>query len=206
MFAKVTLFSSLFLSLLVIVWGLTFATVREQDIQCMKQTIEDQKAAKSSTALSTTQQWRKGVKKEIWFSQEDRSRLHHRICSETSTLTIVPEGNHLDFIERLENITCWMQDKLMAPSMTAPSSQQLRFLRANEGFYHYSSQEFLAQSVDLSLYKLEGHQLPAGLPKVRPFLKGIAKDVAFAVSGKTSQFKAEQFKAEFSTLEEKQCK
>ncbi len=203
MFAKATRFSSLFLGLLVVAWGLTFATVGERDVQLMKQTIENQKVAKSTTALSTTQQWRKGVKKEIWFSQEDRSRLHHRICSETSTLTIVPEGNRLDFIERLENISCWMQDKLIAPSMTTHSSQQLRFLKANEGFYHYSSQEFLAQSVDLSLYKLEGDQLPERLPKIKPFLKGVAKDVTFAVSGKTSQFKAEQFKAEFSTLEEK---
>ena len=48
-------------------------------------------------ALSTTQQQRKGVVKEIWFTQEDNSRLHYRIFSESSllTFTIKPEGKEI---------------------------------------------------------------------------------------------------------------
>ena len=74
--------------------------------------------------------------------------------------------------------------------------------RRRRDFTAYASQEFLAQSVALSLYRLGGHELPKEM-LAKPFLKGIAEDVSFAVSGKSPQFKAKHFKAELNTLEEK---
>lgn len=81
--------------------------------------------------------------------------------------------------------------------------QQIRFLAAEDGLYRYTTQEFLAQSVALSLYRLEGHNLPKETVTVKPFLKGIADDVSFAVSGKNPQFQAKHFKAELNRSEEK---
>ena len=176
--------------------------VQEKDIHLAREQHQHKKMAKSTPLFSTTEQHRKGVIKEIWFSQEEGDRLHHRICSDTSLLTIVPDGNKLDLIEKLNNITCWMQDKLYTETGKATPFQQARFLKAQEGFYKYSTQEFMAQSVDLSLYRLEGIELPLQSVKIKPFLKGIAKDVSFSVSGKTSQFKAQQFKAELNSFEE----
>lgn len=203
MFRRTTIVCLLVLGAVTLLWGYSLFRIRSEDIELIKQKIKEQELATSKSAFSTTEQRRKGVVKEIWFSQEDNSRLHYRIFSESSLLTIKPEGNNFDFIEKLEKIKCWMQDKLFEPSAGAGPTQQIRFLAAEEGLYRYTSQEFLAQTVALSLFRLNGHELPSETNTSRPFLKGIAEDVSFAVSGKSPQFKAKHFKAELNTLEEK---
>lgn len=203
MFRRTTMFCSLLLGIFTLFWAYSLFRVRSEDIAFIKQKIAQQELSTSKNVFSTTQQQRKGVVKEIWFSQEDNSRLHYRIFSESSLLTIKPEGGSFDLIEKLEKIKCWMQDRLYEPSSTLGPMQQIRFLAAEEGVYRYASQEFLAQTVALSLYRLGGHELPKETLSSRPFLKGIATDVSFAVSGKSPQFKAKHFKAELNTLEEK---
>jgi hypothetical protein len=203
MFQKTTVFCSLLLAIFTLFWGYSLFHIRSEDIALIKQKIAEQELVSSKTIFSTTQQQRKGVVKEIWFSQEDDSRLHYRIFSETSLLTIKPEGKGFDLIEKLEKIKCWMQDKLYEASSEVGPMQQVRFFAAEEGLYRYASQEFLAQTVALSLYRLVGHELPKETLSSKPFLQGIAKDVSFAVSGKNPQFKAKHFKAELNTFEEK---
>jgi hypothetical protein len=203
MFRRATTFCVLFLGIITLLWGYSLFRIRSEDIALIKQKIDEQELAISKSVFSTTQQQRKGVVKEIWFSQEDNSRLHYRIFSESSLLTIKPEGKSFDLIEKLEKIKCWMQDKLYEPTPGIGPMQQIRFLAAEEGLYRYSSQEFLAQTVSLSLFRLGGHELPKEVLASKPFLKGIAEDVSFAVSGKNPQFKAKHFKAELNTLEEK---
>ncbi len=203
MFRRVTIFFSLLLTLLAAVWGYSLFQVGAEDVARMKKKITEKRQETSTSIFTTSQQQRKGVVKEIWFSQEDNSRLHYRIFSESSLLTIKPEANGFDLIEKLEKIKCWMQDKLYEPTAGSGPMQQIRFLAAEEGLYRYTSQEFLAQTVALSLYRLGGHELPHELVTSKPFLKGIAEDVSFAVSGKSPQFKAKHFKAELNTLEDK---
>jgi len=203
MFRRATIFSLFFLGITTLFWGYSLFRVRAQDIAEIKQKIDQQEIATSKSVFSTTQQQRTGVAKEIWFSQEDGSRLHYRIFSESSLLTIKPEGKSFDLIEKLEKIRCWMQDKLYEPANGIGPMQQIRFFAAEEGVYRYTSQEFLAQTVALSLLRLDGHELPHDSTPLKPFLKGIAQDVSFAVSGKSPQFKAKHFKAELSALEEK---
>ncbi len=203
MFRRATLFSFLLLGAIASIWGFSLVHVRFSDISWIKERINEEKKTSSTQLFSTTQQQRKGVVKEIWFAQEDNSRLHYRIFSESSLLTIQPEGKSFDFIEKLEKIKCWMQDKLYTPSAGGSHLQQIRFLAAEEGIYRYTSQEFLAQSVALSLYRMGGHDLPKEMGTTKPFLKGIAQDVSFAVSGKNPQFKAKHFNAELNTLEGK---
>jgi hypothetical protein len=203
MFRRATIFSLLFLGIATLLWGVLLVRFRPSDSAFIKDTIKQQELSNSNALFSTTEQNRKGVVKEIWFTQEDNSRLHYRIFSESSLLTIKPEGKNFDLIEKLEKIKCWMQDKLYDPAAGAGPMQQIRFLAAEEGLYRYTSQEFLAQSVALSLYRLGGHDLPKEMVATKPFLKGIAEDVSFAVSGKSPQFKAKHFKAELNTLEEK---
>ncbi len=203
MFRWTTTFYLLFLGIVTLFWGYFLCHVRSDDIALIKQKISEQELATSKSVFATTQQQRKGVVKEIWFSQEDNSRLHYRIFSESSLLTIKPKGKSFDLIEKLEKIKCWMQDKLYEPGAGIGPMQQIRFLAAQEGLYRYTTQEFLAQTVALSLYRLGGHELPKETLTSRPFLKGIAEDVSFAVSGKSPQFKAKHFKAELNTLEEK---
>ncbi len=203
MFRKATIFSLLALVILTALWGLATLRIRPGDVAHFKERFQQEEAATSKNLFSTSHQQRKGVVKEIWFTQEDSSRLHYRISSESSLLTIKPQGNSVDLVEKLENIKCWMQDKLYDASSSTGATQQVRFLAAQEGLYRYTSQEFLAQSVALSLFRLGGHELPNETLTTRPFLKGRAEDVSFSVSGKTPQFNAKHFKAELNTLEEK---
>ncbi len=203
MFKKATICSLLGLSLIALLWGYSLVRLNSSDIATIKAKIKEQKEANATTLFATTHQKRKGVYKEIWFTQEDNTRLHYRIFSESSLLTIKPEGNHFDLIERLEKIKCWMQDKLYVPAAGSGPMQQVRFLAAEEGLYRYTAQEFLAQSVALSLYRTPGHDLPKEMMPYKPFLKGIAEDVSFGVSGKSPQFKAKHFNAELSTMESK---
>jgi hypothetical protein len=76
------------------------------------------------------------------------------------------------------------------------------FFEAGEGTYQYTTQEFLAKSVALSLFRLPGHALPISLDINNAFLKGIAQDVSFSVSGKIPQFQAKRFQATLSTQPE----
>lgn len=196
MFRKVTRACLLLLGIATLLWGFFLTRVRPSELAEIAQKVKAHKEASASTLFSTTQQQRKDVVKEIWFTQEDHSRLHYRIFSASSLLTIKPEGKGFDLIEKLENMQCWMQDKLYPPTTVAGPTQQIRFLAAEEGLYHYTSQEFLAQSVALSLYRMNGHDLPEKMGTTRPFLKGIAEGISFAISGKNPQFQAKQFKAE----------
>lgn len=196
MFSRITTFCLLFLGVLTLFWGFFLVRVRPSDVAAIQKKLAEEKLATSNPMLATTHQQRKGVVKEIWFTQEDNSRLHYRIFSESSLLTLKPDGRHFEIVEKLEKIKCWMQDKLYDSNAGAGPMQQIRFLAAEDGLYRYTSQEFLAQSVALSLYRLGGHELPKEMSSSKPFLKGRAQDVSFAVSGNSPQFKAQHFKAE----------
>ncbi len=194
MFRKASLYTFGAFSLLAALWLYLFAYPHEADYTLCK-ALQNQKTTVSQSNLaSTSHQNRKGVVKEIYFTQEDNTRLQYRIESESSLLTIIPNGTKLDLNEKLENIKCWMQDKIYYTPGKQPM-QQIRFLEAKDGVYLYNSQQFLAQTVTLSLYRLSSHILPSVLKKQSPFLKGIAEDISFVVSGKTPQFQAHHFQA-----------
>lgn len=199
MFQRMTIYTFISLGLLGCLWVLLFLCVRSRDIEACRHLQAQDKIVSSQGLVSTTHQQRKNVKKEIYFTQEDNTRLHYRICSESSLLTLQPrtEGKKIELNEKLEKIKCWMQDKLYYSTPGAGPMQQIRFLEAQEGLYCYSSQQFLAQAVTLSLFRLPEHDLPKEI-RTPPFLKGIARDVSFAVSGKTPSFTAQHFKAELN--------
>lgn len=204
MFQRVTLYNFIGFAFLIIIWGILFVRVRPRDIEtCRRLQLQD-KIASSQGLLNMTHQQRKNVKKDIYFVQEDNTRLHYRIHSQSSLLIVQPRdgGKKIELNEKLEKIKCWMQDKLYYASSGESPMQQIRFLEAEEGLYCYTSQQFIAQSVALSLFRLPDHNLPQEL-RAMPFLKGLAQDVSFAVSGKTPSFKAQHFKAELkSTIAE----
>lgn len=199
MFQRITVYSFICLTLTMLFLGILFVRVRPSDLKACAHIRLKDTIASSQGLLAATQQERKNVKKDIYFAQEDNSRLHYRIYSQTSLLTMQPKGQtkKIELNEKLEKIKCWMQDKLYYSTPGEGPMQHIRFLEAEEGLYCYTSQQFLAQSVALSLFRLPDHDLPKEL-KSTPFLKGIAQDVSFAVSGKTPNFKAQYFKAELN--------
>lgn len=164
--------------------------------------------AKSGKAIAKavhgqeSHQNRSGVRKDLWLSQQDRTRLHYRIDSQSSVLTLLPIDDKMDIIENLQQIKCWMQDKLYAQGSVP--MQQMRFFEADHGIYQYSSQRFAANSVALSLFRLPGFALPTSVDPKTAFLRGIAQDVSFSIAGKTTQFQAERFKATLQSQKESQ--
>jgi hypothetical protein len=200
MIRRATLYSLLSLFLITFIWVTFFVRVRPCDLEAYKRLEVQDKIISSQGLLTETYQRRKDVKKDIFFSQEDGSRLHYRIHSRASLLTAHPRAKEkkIDLNEKLEDIHCWMQDKLYVNG-EAPM-QQIRVLAADEGFYSYSSQKFQAESVALSLFRLSGQTLPLEI-KGAPFLEGDAEDVCFSVSGKSPSFQAHHFKARLNNWE-----
>lgn len=175
------------------VWIYQIAIVRSSDISRFNNMIRERDIV-SSEAPSQTNQHRKQVRKDIWFAHSDGSRLHYQIASAGSLLSLTPVGNKFDVVESLQGVKCWMQDKLSREGQGP--MQQARLIEAETGLYRYTTQEFTANSVLLSLFKLPGHELPLEpLESDEPFLSGIAKDISVIFSGKTPQFQAENFEA-----------
>ncbi len=175
------------------VWIYQIAILRSSDVSRFNDMIRERDIA-SSEVPSQTNQHRKQVRKDIWFAHSDGSRLHYQIASAGSLLSLTPIGNKLDVVESLQGVKCWMQDKLSREGQGP--MQQARLIEAETGLYRYTTQEFTANSVLLSLFKLPGHVLPLEpLESDEPFLSGIAKDISVIFSGKTPQFQAENFEA-----------
>lgn len=147
-------------------------------------------ASSLQASYSPTQQKRLKVRKEIWLAQEDRTRLHYRIESRESVLTLTPVKNKFEVIERLLGMNCWMQEKLSA------DGQQTRYFVAEEGLYRYHTSQLIASEATLSLYRLPGSDLPSKpLDPESSYLRGIAQNISLTFGGKIPEFKANSFKA-----------
>jgi hypothetical protein len=194
-FRKTVLIATGSFGLLFVVWFLLFVVVYPSDLKKYQAFLDNNKISSTKSLSSTTNQKRQGVRKDIWFTQDDLSRLHYRIESEHSILTLVPEGNSWDVIENLEKIKCWMQDKLYFADANHQNMQQVRYFEADQGSYQFKLQQFDAKTVALSLFRLPGHHLSFAEDPKSAFLKGVAQDVSFSVAGKTPQFQAQHFKA-----------
>ena len=192
MLQRTLLFSAIGCALLSILFVSGFLFVRSVDLDAYYLLETKKKELSRSTALMTTQQNRKGVLKEIYLTQ-DTQRLHYKIASQNSFLTLVPRQGKFDLYEKLETIDCWLQDKLYYDGAGLKAMQQIKHLTAKEGTYRYNSQEFIAGSVDLALYRASGHELTE--IKTNPFMQGVADSVSFAVTGKNPEFHAQRFRA-----------
>ncbi|MBI2742937.1 MAG: hypothetical protein HYX48_03375 [Chlamydiales bacterium] len=197
MFRKISLYTLLSFTLLTLLWTLLVCRVKQSDIVAYQKNKQTQLNSSNPEALSSsTHQTRQGVRKDIWFTQEDSSRLHTRIESASSLLTIQPKGSSFEIVEELQKIHCWMQDRLIAEG--GKPMQQMRYFEADRGTYLYTTQQFLAQNVAISLFRLPGQTLTFDQSRTAPFIRGVAQDVSFSVSGKSPQFQAKNFKAQFS--------
>ncbi len=195
MFKKPIAISYAILAPLIAIWIYQIAFARKSDITQFREMVEHKQIA-SSNSLCPTNQHRKQVRKDIWFSQDDCSRLHYQITSEGSTLTLTPIKNKFEVVEKLDKIKCWMQDKLICDDLGDNPSQQARLIEAADGIYRHTTQEFTANGVALSLFRLPGHQLPTEtIDNNEAFLRGVARNVSFLFSGKAPQFQADQFEA-----------
>src|ERR1700687_824772 len=107
MFSKITKISGAAFALLALLWLLHVCVPRESDYAARRALMEKSEiATTSSVVYASTHQTRQGVRKEIWFTQEDGQRLHHRIESRASVLMLEPNEHHFDIVENLQGIKC----------------------------------------------------------------------------------------------------
>jgi hypothetical protein len=195
MFRK-TIFSYTFILVgFIAAWLFLALHVTANDHKRFKELQMKGQAIAAASHNQPAKQNRAGVRKDLWITQVDGKRLHDRIESTSSTLTLTPIDDHLDIIEHLNQIQCSMQDKLVEEN--GKVFQHIRYFDANSGVYQYSTYRFTAEAVALALFRLPGSDLPTSFSKSSPYLKGVAQDVSFAVAGKASQFQAKNFKASF---------
>lgn len=179
-----------------------FCIVRKKDITTYKKLLQDYETHSTVRSLpNAAHQIRTTVDKEIWFTQEDRTRLHYRIHGQSSLLTLEPIDKKIHIVENLNQVQCWMQDRLYVQTASNEPMQQMRFWEADHGVYRYTTQQLLAQDVNISIFRLPGHALPYTCDPRIAFLNGIANNVSFSITGKTPQFEANQFKATLTQTE-----
>jgi hypothetical protein len=193
MFKRAIFITTLCMAAISSAWLVKLVYLSSSDRVKYEKLLETGRAIAKATKGEQTHQTRSGVRKDLWLSQQDHSRLHYRIDSKSSVLTLLPIDDRVDIIENLQHIKCWMQDKLYVQGDVV--MQQMRFFEADQGIYQYSTQKFAANSVILSLFRVPGVQLPGSIDPSKAFLRGIAQDVSFSIAGKATQFQAQKFKA-----------
>jgi len=142
------------------------------------------KVPNNSASLYESAQAREKVRKDIWVITPATGRLHHRIESDRSLVSLHPKGGSIQVLEHLFGVRCWIQEK-----------NGLRYILAEEGTYQYNSQSFKAHDVLLSLYKIPHGIFPTRLESYTPFLRGRAESVTFSLHAGVPHFEAFRFQA-----------
>ena len=145
----------------------------------------------SPTSPCPTKQIRTDVQKDLWIFNEG-FRLHHRMESPRSILTIYPKGDRCELVEEMQDMKCYLQENVQ---MEGRSMQQIRFIASASGTYYYSNQYFDAHQVFLALFRIPGNRLETELDFNEAFLKGVAQDVLLSFAEAPPHFQAKKFKA-----------
>ena len=187
MLFKRAIFSACAVTALVAAGAFLFLVrIHSSDIPLYRKLVSESAELLSRKALERhpTHQAREGVQKDIW-AVDGAERLHFRLNSDYSELTLRQKKDKVEAVEELQGINCWIQEKIDRGAQT----QQIRTIAAAEGSYYYPSHRFLANTVQLAFYRVPGTELPRALLQ-KPFLKGVAREASFAATGKIPTFTA----------------
>lgn len=189
MLKQATSIGCMLLVIITLAWGWFFLRVRPVDRSKVLNLLERQ--IQSKKEFLSAHQTRLKVTKNIWLTQDDNSRLHHRIVSKSSLLVLKPNGGKLKLIEELNQINCLMQERIYYNNGLA--MQQVRSLKAKAGEYHFLEKQLLSQGVSISVYKLNTHILPQEILSITPIFSGNAENISLITLGKTPEFQAKGF-------------
>lgn len=152
---------------------------------------------------SLAKQKRLSVQKQFIFNQ-DEHRLQWRIGSAASEISLEQKGKSVEFVERLENMSCMMQEKkmmsLLDSSIHPRFYQLVRCIEAKEALYSYKHKQLEAEQVTLVRYRLPGHHWVESLESYPPFMRGEAQAIQLIFSPRPL-FKAQGFQAAFEDWE-----
>ena len=135
-------------------------------------------------------QFRKNVQKDLYLV-DDNNRRHFRLfCNETE-IFLIPNKNSLMLQEKLTNLKCWIQDKILE------QSYEVKYFEAKTGKYTFPSHSFFANNVDILFFHQNINKKFSEIDEKEAYMSGFAKDINFTLSEKKPIFNANDFQATF---------
>jgi hypothetical protein len=162
------------------------------DVSEYQKLIRESLTLRNTSALQRepAHQFRECVQKDIWTIHANQ-RLHYRLKSKHSNLTIRQKKGTVEAVELLQNIEGCLQEEV------TEEGEQIRYLFAREGTYFFPSHQFIAEEVDLYFFSLPEKELPSCWPTITPFLRGTANEVVFSAENGFPAFTAYHLNAQF---------
>ena len=191
MVKQLTLFASFFMIILtgLILYRVIAPYSPPKNIEkILTQLVEPQKEE-----LYPMQQMREGVLKDLWVHDEKMGRLHHRIESPRSILTVYSIDKRIKLVEQIIEVKCYVQE--CVEKGEGHCIQQVRYIESDEGTCHYTDLHFEAPLVFFALFRLSGENLPISFDLKESFLQGVAKHVSLSFLSQKPYFHAEKLKA-----------
>lgn len=156
---------------------------------------------------SLAKQERHNVKKQFLFTQ-DEHRLQWRLDSAISIVSLDQKGNSVEFIERLHDMVCTMQEQMINvmnrnSESKAPDAnfyQLIRRIEAKDSVYRYKHRQLIADQVLLTRYRIPEPHWIQDLSPYKPFMEGQAQSIQLTFA-KEPAFKAQGFQAIFQDWE-----
>ncbi len=173
---------------------------------------DQNQTGKINEKISPAQQTREKVSKQILY-KKDSERLQSRLVSEHSDLILESKEKEMQVVERFQDLTCAIQEKLVhhAPENSQETQlfvedngqikQYVRYLKAHEAVYCYKTGQLEAENVEVIHYLIPGAFWPASLENFHPILQGNAKKLQLTMF-KERHLKAQDFQATFYDWEE----
>jgi len=208
MFKRTLVFFTFFLGATGLIAFRDHVRLRHNDENRYRTFVQEHSLQRARHALEThpATQNRQAVQKDFYIMQ-GTERQHLRIRSEESELIIHERKGKLEAVEKLQHLDCWLQELANGPvsilkrnslqSCNGCDLQQVRHLTALEGIYFYPSQHLIAQTVQMRIYRLPGHDLPETIDPTQAFFSGTASEASFSACGKSSTFTAQHLHATF---------
>ncbi len=128
--------------------------------------------------------------------------------SAKSDVSLIQNGNSVEFVEQLYEMVCTMQEKIndvanSSAAQEAPDAdyyQLIRRIEAKKAIYRYKHRYLVADQVKLTRYRLPGKYWIENLSSCKPFMEGQAQSIQLTFS-KEPLFKAQGFQAIFQEWE-----
>jgi hypothetical protein len=141
--------------------------------------------------LEISHQYRFGIVKDLWISQE-KGRYHHHLLAPESTVTLIQSEKGIDAVEDLEEIQCWIQQQ------TPPfnEKERIQYIKAENGTYFYLQQEFLAKQMKFACYDQPPGPFSSDIPLSQLLFKGKADAAYFQFCHHHPEFNADHFEVE----------
>lgn len=192
MFTRAIISALLLIALLSVGSYQLFLIPRPSDLKEYQALTQKNAELRSCRALerSPAHQRREGVQKDLWIVSAEE-RLHFRIQSAYSDLTLLQRKGKFDVVERLKQIECVFQETIDRVTNT----QEVRTLSSQEGIYTFPAHSFSTHEASLAFYQLKGSDLPASFEKEQPYLTGVAQEALFGATTKAPSFTAYHLQA-----------